>query len=136
MENTNNELMNLNGDAKVFTTVKAETKEDKKRIYNALQKCDVMIKDIPGQDITFDGVYIREYTKKDLKEDGSPRIGHTTILFGTDGKTYITCSNYFFNSISQILGSNGGVSKEDPLTIKIVKKATKGQGEAIAAEWV
>lgn len=128
--------MVTSANGKVFTTVKAETKEDKKKLYNALQNCDVMIKDIPGQEITFDGIYVNEYQKTELKEDGTPRIGHKTILFGTDGKTYITTSNYFFNSISQILGANGGVSKDDPITIKIVKKATKGQGEAIAAEWV
>lgn len=132
----NNQLMVTSANGKVFTTVKAETKEDKKKLYNALQNCDVMIKDIPGQEITFDGIYVNEYQKTELKEDGTPRVGHKTILFGTDGKTYITTSNYFFNSISQILGANGGVSKDDPITIKIVKKATKGQGEAIAAEWV
>lgn len=132
----NNELMVTSANGKVFSTIKAETKEDKKKLYNALQNCDVMIKDIPGQQITFDGVYINEYLKSELKDDGTPRIGHKTILFGTDGKTYITTSNYFFNSISQIIAANGGVSKDDPLTIKIVKKATKGQGEAIAAEWV
>jgi hypothetical protein len=132
----NNQLMVTSANGKVFTTVKAETKEDKKKLYNALQNCDVMIKDIPGQEITFDGIYVNEYQKTELKEDGTPRIGHKTILFGTDGKTYITTSNYFFNSISQILSANGGVSKDDPITIKIVKKATKGQGEAIAAEWV
>lgn len=132
----NNQLMVTSANGKVFTTVKAETKEDKKKLYNALQNCDVMIKDIPGQEITFDGIYVNEYQKTELKEDGTPRIGHKTILFGTDGKTYITTSNYFFNSISQILAANGGVSKDDPITIKIVKKATKGQGEAIAAEWV
>lgn len=132
----NNQLIVTSANGKVFTTVKAETKEDKKKLYNALQNCDVMIKDIPGQEITFDGIYVNEYQKTELKEDGTPRIGHKTILFGTDGKTYITTSNYFFNSISQILAANGGVSKDDPITIKIVKKATKGQGEAIAAEWV
>lgn len=128
--------MQINNNARTFSSIKAETKEDKKKLYNALQNCDVMIKDIPGQEITFDGFYVNEYQKTELKEDGTPRIGHKTILFGTDGKTYITTSNYFFNSISQILGANGGVSKDDPITIKIVKKATKGQGEAIAAEWV
>ena len=133
----NNQLMVNSANGKVFSTIKAETKEDKKKLYNALQNCDVMIKDIPGQQITFDGIYINEYQKAELKEYGTPRIGHKTILFGTDGKTYITTSNYFFNSISQILAANGGVSKEDPLTIKITKKATKnGKGESFVAEWV
>lgn len=133
----NNQLMVNSANGKVFSTIKAETKEDKKKLYNALQNCDVMIKDIPGQQITFDGIYINEYQKAELKEDSTPRIGHKTILFGTDGKTYITTSNYFFNSISQIIAANGGVSKEDPLTIKITKKATKnGKGESFVAEWV
>ena len=133
----NNQLMVNSANGRVFSTIKVETKEDKKKLYNALQNCDVMIKDIPGQQITFDGIYINEYQKVELKEDGTPRIGHKTILFGTDGKTYITTSNYFFNSISQIIDANGGVSKDDPLTIKITKKATKnGKGESFVAEWV
>lgn len=132
----NNELMTLNGGAKVFSTVKSETTEDKKRIYNALQKCDVLIKDIKGQEIEFSDVFIREYEKKELKEDGTPRIGHTTILFGTNGQTYVTTSNYFFNSIGQILQANGNPTKEQPIKIKVVGRPTKGQGDALAAEWV
>ena len=106
----NNQIMQINNNARTFSTIKAETKEDKKKLYNALQNCDVMIKDIPGQEITFDGVYVNEYQKTELKEDGTPRIGHKTILFGTDGKTYITTSNYFFNSISQIQAKIGRAS--------------------------
>lgn len=133
--NESNALTIFKGAGKTFTTLKAETIEDKKKIYNASKACDVFIKDIKGQEIEVKDAYITEYEKKDLDENGNHRIGHKTILFGTDGKTYVTCSNYFFNSFAQILSAyNGKIST--PIKIKIVGIPTKGAGDALGCEWL
>lgn len=135
MENNENSLSIFKGTGKVFTSLKSESIEDKKKIYNASKSCDVFLKDIKGQEIEIKDVFITEYTKKDLDENGNPRIGHKTILFGTDGKTYVTCSNYFFNSLAQILSAyNGQIT--NPIKIKIVGVQTKGAGEALGCEWL
>jgi hypothetical protein len=134
-ETTDNSLAIFQGTGKTWTTLKAETIEDKKKIYNASKKCDVFLKDIKGQEIEINDAYITEYTKKDLDENGNPRIGHKTILFGTDGKTYVTCSNYFFNSFAQILSAYNGQITE-AIKIKIVGVQTKGAGEALGCEWL
>ena len=128
-------LTTFASNAKTYTTLKAESIEDKKKLYNARKHCDVKLKDIKGQEIQVKDVFFSEYQKKDLDEAGNPRIGHTTILFGVDGKTYVTASNYFFNSIAQILNILGGTISE-PITIKVVGVATKGQGEALSCEWL
>ena len=135
MENQETALTTFSSNAKTFTTLKSQTIEDKKKLYNARKHCDVMLKDIKGQEIKVKDVFFTEYLKKDLDENGNPRVGHTTILFGEDGKTYVTASNYFFNSIAQILDILGG-KIETPITIKIVGVATKGQGEALSCEWL
>ncbi len=135
MENQEKALTTFASNAKTFTTLKNQTIEDKKKLYNARKHCDVMLKDIKGQEIKVKDVFFTEYFKKDLDENGNPRIGHTTILFGEDGKSYVTASNYFFNSIAQILDILGG-KIETPITIKIVGVATKGQGEALSCEWL
>ena len=135
MENSENSLSIFKGTGKVFTSLKSESIEDKKKIYNASKSCDVFLKDIKGQEIEIKDVFITEYTKKDLDENGNPRIGHKTILFGTDGKTYVTCSNYFFNSLAQILSAyNGQIT--NPIKIKIIGVPTKGAGEALGCEWL
>lgn len=135
MENKENGLSIFKGTGKVFTTLKSESIDDKKKIYNASKSCDVFLKDIKGQEIEVKDAFITEYEKKDLDDNGNPRIGHKTILFGTDGKTYVTCSNYFFNSFAQILSAyNGQIS--EPIKIKIVGVSTKGAGEALGCEWL
>lgn len=128
------ELTVFKGNAKTVSTIKGESVEDKKKLYNAIQNCDVRINDIVGQTITVKDVYIREYEKKDLDENGNPRIGHTTILFDEAGKTYVTASNYFFNAIGQILTAVGTL--DTPIKIKIIKKPTKNGTESLSAQWV
>jgi len=129
-----NELALFKSTGKSVSTIKGETIEEKKKLYNAIQNCDVRINDIVGQTITVKDVYIREYEKKDLDENGNHRTGHTTILFDTDGKSYVTASNYFFNAIAQILSAVGNLDK--PIDIKIVKKPTKNGTESLSALWV
>lgn len=130
-----NALATFKNAGKNFTTLKTDTLEAKKKLFNARKNCDVMLKDIKGQEIEVQDIFFSEYTKKELDENGNPRIGHTTILFGTDGKTYVTASNYFFNTIAEILSySNGKI--EQPIKLKIVGKATNGKGEALSCEWL
>ena len=128
------ELSVFKGNTKSSSTIKGETVEEKKKLYNAIQNCDVRITDIVGQTITVKDIYVREYEKKDLDENGNPRIGHTTILFDEVGKTYVTASNYFFNAITQILVSVGNL--DTPIKIKIIKKPTKTGTESLSAQRV
>ena len=51
MENNENSLSIFKGTGKVYTSLKSESIEDKKKIYNASKSCDVFLKDIKGQEI-------------------------------------------------------------------------------------
>lgn len=129
-----NELSEFKGNSKQVTTIKGDTIEEKKKLYNAIQQCDVRLNDIVGQKIKVKDFLIREYEKKDLDENGNHRIGHTTILFDEQGKTYVTASNYFFNAFVQVLSTVGNL--ETPIEIKIVKKPTKSGTESLGLQWL
>ena len=58
MENdVNNQLAVFKGNAKTFSTIKGETVDEKKKLYNAIQNCDVRINDIVGQTIEVKDVH-------------------------------------------------------------------------------
>ncbi len=108
---------------KTYCSFKPATHADKVKLYNAMTSCDVRINDIVDTEIEIKDIYIREYVKQD-KETGEDRTGHTSIIFGTDGKTYVTASNYFFSSLRNLLNSFGTPDTwETPMKIKIVKQA-------------
>lgn len=113
-----------------------KTQEDKKKLFNTTNKCDVVINDIVGKEIIVKDVFISEYTRKD-KETGAEleTKGHRVVLFDTEGKSYITLSNYFFNSLIKLFGAFGTPDKwTEPITIKITKSQTKNGGEALGFE--
>lgn len=104
-----------------YCSLKPETMEQKKALYNAVKKCDVKIADIVGQTIKVKDVMIRQWFKK--LEDGSEEERYTTILFGDDGKTYVTGSKPFFFSISQVFTMFGEPDTwEEPLALQIVQQ--------------
>lgn len=122
----NNDLAIMQTNNNVYCSVKPTTLEDKKKLYNAIENCDVVLNDIEGTTIEVKDVFIQEYPRKD-KDTGEPiSNGHRTILFDTQGKTYVTASNYFFVSIAKILNSFGTPDTwEQPLKITITKRMLK-----------
>lgn len=108
-----------------FTTLELKTEEELTELYNATQECDVKLNDIVGSTIEIYGVYIEERPFNVVDEDtGEYKEGskYRTILFGTDGKTYVAGAYGIFNSISQILGMFGKPSKEKSFTLEVRKR--------------
>lgn len=114
-----------------FTTMELKTEEQLTELYNATQECDVKLNDIVGTTIEIKDVYIEERPFNMVDEEtGEIKEGskYRTILFGTDGKTYVAGAYGIFNSISQILGMFGKPSEEKPFTLE-VKKRPIGNGK-------
>lgn len=138
MENNENTTLTIaNTTNRTYCSVKAETMADKKKLYNALESCDVIINDIVGQKIKVKDVYIQEYPRAN-KETGEPMSnGHRVILFDEDGKTYVTTSNYFFVSLIKVLNTFGDPNTWDkPLEIEITKRPTKGGNNCLSLKLV
>lgn len=135
--NQNQEMSLIQGNNRTYCSVKAETNEEKKKLYNALESCDILINDIVGQKIKVKDVYIQEFPRTN-KDTGEPMTnGHRVILFDEAGKTYVTASNYFFISLIKVLNAFGDPQTWDaPLEIEITKRPTKGGNNCLSLKLV
>lgn len=132
-----NELSIVNESNKTYSSFKPKNTAERKKLFNALEKCDVVINDIVGHSIKVKDVIINEYPRKDKETGEEMSNGHRTILIDTEGKTYVTASNYFFIAIAKLLSTFGEPSVwETPMEIKIVKKVVKNGNQALGFELV
>lgn len=117
------------GKIKRFTSLNTDEKEERIKLYNSLQKCDVKLNDIVGEELEIEGVYIeaREIGTHENEETGEilPDRKFRTILYGTNGITYVASAYGIYNSISQIIAIFGMPTKESPIKVKVEKRPTK-----------
>lgn len=120
-----------------YSSFKPKNTEDRKKLFNALEKCDVVLNDIIGQQIKVKDIIINEYPRKDKETGEEISNGHRTILIDEDGKSYVTASNYFFFAIAKAINMLGQPETwETPLEIKIVKRPLKNGNQALGFELV
>lgn len=115
-----------------FTSIKAQSEEDKIKLLNALENCDFLLNDVAPTEIAVKDVFVQQYEKE---IDGETKTKYRTILFDTEGKSYVTTSSYFFFSMSKIfnvLGTPDTWSK--PYTFEIYKKAIKNGNKALSVK--
>ena len=121
----NNELMLNNNNLNIYSSIKANTVEEKKNIYNALEKCDVLLNDIKGTEIRIKDFYIEERHKEEISEEtGEVKkiVKYRTILFDTDGKTYATGSYGVYNALRRICLVYGEPTWEEGVLVKVDTK--------------
>lgn len=115
-----------------YCSIKADSLADKIKLLNALESCDVMLNDVAPTEIIVKDVYVQPYEKK--MENGDVKQKYRTILFDTEGKSYITTSTYFYFTISKIFSVLGTPDTwENPFTFEIFKKALKN-GKALTCK--
>ena len=135
-ENTNAIAKQSDVQAKAYCSVKAETRAEKIKLFNALKECDFKLNDVVGNKINIKDVFYQEYEKED-KETGEVRTGHRTIIFGDDGKTYVTASNYLYNTLRQIISVFGTPAEwGEPLTVEVVKQSMKDGKSSLSLKLV
>lgn len=121
----NNELMLNNSDLKIYSSVKATTVEERKAVYNALEKCDVLLNDIVGTEINVKDFYIEERQKNEENEETGEVKNVTkyrTILFDTEGKTYATGSYGVYNALRRICLVYGEPTWNEGVLVRVDKK--------------
>ena len=127
-------LNTLQADAKkggVLCTLDLANEQDVDLLLSTQDNDDMLkVKDQVGQVLEVNGMYVRERSEQSTNEDGEviDYYKHTTILFTTDGKMYVTGSNAFFMSLDLIATFKGYPTKENPLKIKIVETDAKEKG--------
>lgn len=130
-------------DKKMFCTMDLEEKENMVKLYNSLQECDVKINDIKGSEIEVVDVFVekKEVAQRDEKTDEvltdeetgevKTKTRFRTILYGSDGKTYVSAAYGVYNSLRQILPIFGNPSKENPITVKVGTRKLRSGKESL-----
>lgn len=129
--NISTDLTVMSNNVKKFTTLDLSNEEDKKSLYNATQECDIRLNDIVGTTIEVSNIYIEERERQEI-DDETGEVKNVpkfrTILFGTNGQTYVASAYGVYNSIMQIMDIFGLPTEEAPYTL-IVKKRPLGDGK-------
>lgn len=123
----NNEIMLSSNNQKIYSSIKASSVEEKKKLYNALEKCDALLNDIVGSEINIKDFYVEERIVTEDDEDGNEKsvVKYRTILFDTDGKSYATGSYGVYNALRRIVMVYGTPTWTEGVLVKVEKKPIK-----------
>lgn len=106
----------------VYCSKVAESEQDKKDLFNALESCDALLNDCVGQEINIKDVYVEEKQVLD-DETGELKTKYRTILFDENGQTYATGSYGIYNTLRKIIQIYGlPETWTESLKVKVSKK--------------
>lgn len=127
----------------MFCTMDLEDKGNMVALYNSLQECDVKLNDIKGTTIEIVDLFVekKEVAERDEKTDEvivdeetgevKTKTRFRTILFGTDGKTYVSAAYGVYSSLRQIIPIFGNPSKENPIKVKVGTRKLRSGRESL-----
>ena len=124
MENQESKELTLFSGVKqnIYCSKKAETDEEKKELFNALESCDALLNDCVGQEIEIQDIYVEEKQVVD-ETTGELKNKYRSILFDVTGQTYATGSYGIYNVLKKIVGIYGLPDSWDkPLKVKVTKR--------------
>ena len=108
--------------SKVYCSMVATTDEEKKKLFNTLESCDVLLNDCVGNEIAIKDIYIEERNIID-EETGELRTKYRTIIFDENGQTYATGAYGIYNVLKKIFQIYGTPDLwQEPLKVKVAKK--------------
>ena len=130
-----NELSLFTGsENQYYCSKKAETKKEKIELFNALEKCDVLLNDCVGQEIEIKDIYCEAKQVVD-EETGELKTKFRSIIFDKNGQTYATGSYGIFNIIAKIIKSFGYPTEwKEPLKVKVAKRPLNDGKQALTLE--
>lgn len=127
----------------MFCTLDLAEKSNSVKLYNALQQCDVKINDVKGSIIEMKDVFIevKDIPERDEKTDEviiNEETGEVvtkrhfrTIIFDTEGKTYVSAAYGVYNSLRQIIPIFGNPSEDNIIKVKVGNKTTRTGKESL-----
>lgn len=108
--------------SKVYCSMVATTDEEKKKLFNTLESCDVLLNDCVGNEIAIKDIYIEERNVID-EGTGELRTKYRTIIFDENGQTYATGAYGIYNVLKKIVQIYGTPDLwQEPLKVKVAKK--------------
>ena len=135
MEKEKNELSLVKEQTNnVYCTFELNTEDAKRKLYNAMEECDVLLNDVINQEIKLKDYYIEAHEVVVKDDKGNPvmnevtgevrtRIKYRSILFDEAGQTYATGAYGVFNALGKLEYLYDKPSTwKSPITIKVIKK--------------
>lgn len=134
----NNELtvFNKTQNSNIYCSIVAKDNDEKKKLFNALENCDLLLNDCVGQKIKIKDLYIEGYANED-EESGEVKTKYRTIIFDEDGQTYATGSYGIYNILNKIVAIYGLPNTwAEPVEVEVIKKPTKDGKQSLSLKLV
>lgn len=119
-----------------YCSVKTDSIEEKKKLFNALENCDLLLNNCVGQQIVMKDIYVEQYIdKKDENDDG--KFKYRTIIFAEDGKTYVSTSYGIYNILNKIFAIYGTPDKwSEGIAVEVAKRPVGNGKEMLTLKLV
>lgn len=133
---TNEITLFENNNRPFYCSVKTESIEDKKKLFNALESCDLLLNNCVGEHIKMKDIYVEQYIdKKD--EAGEGKVKFRTIIFSDDNKTYVSTSYGIYNVLNKIFAIYGTPDKwANPIEVEVAKRPVGNGKEMLTLKLV
>ena len=119
-----NEIANITNSENMMVSFQAETVEDKKALYNAINSPDFRIADMINKPINIRDALIMTVALSD-DDTGEVREMPRSILIDTEGKTYTAVSSGIASSLRNIFSVFGTLHFDDGLEMTVKQVQTK-----------
>lgn len=129
-----NDISVFRNDIKRMTSLDLTNDDDKITLLNAMQNCDVKLIDVVDQVIELKGAYIEERPVEVVDEETGEvknKSKYVTMLFGTDGKSYVAGSYGIYNSLMQLASVMGLPTESNKYKVKTIKVPARTQGHSL-----
>ncbi|MBO7731336.1 MAG: hypothetical protein J6S67_02235 [Methanobrevibacter sp.] len=119
-----------------YCSVKTDSIEEKKKLFNALENCDLLLNNCVGERIIMKDIYVEQYIdKKDENDDG--KVKYRTIIFAEDGKTYVSTSYGIYNILNKIFAIYGTPDKwSEGIAVEVAKRPVGNGKEMLTLKLV
>lgn len=110
--------------ALTFCSVKADTKDDKIKMYNAMNNPDFKIGDFINKKLTIKDVLVEIVEIVD-EETGECNRQPRTVIIDMDGHGYMAMSNGVFNSVKNLINVFGAPTWPEGVTVEVKQQQVK-----------
>lgn len=134
----NNEVTVFKGTTNnnIYCSIVAKDNKEKKKLFNALENCDLLLNDCVGQKIKMKDLYIEAYESDD-EDSGEAKTKFRTIIFDADGQTYATGSYGIYNVLNKIVAIYGlPTTWAEPVEVEVIKKPTRDGKQSLSLKLV
>lgn len=118
-----------------YCSVKTDSIEEKKKLFNALENCDLLLNNCVGEKIVMRDIYVEQYIDK--KDENDDKVKYRTIIFAEDGKTYVSTSYGIYNILNKIFAIYGTPDKwTEGIAVEVAKRPVGNGKEMLTLKLV